>query len=86
MLRVSPGREDEFERMCGWLDASATVDAVIEATEAERETPRIMRPLPVALLAAYRKEPGPVATWARRLRSEQGRDVGRGLSAAPDCR
>ncbi len=34
MLRVEPGREEEFEALRAWLAASAALDHIVEATEA----------------------------------------------------
>ena len=61
MPDVTPGREQDFERMRAWLSASAAIDAVIEAADPghTRERPGIVRPLPQALVAAYAKSGRP---------------------------
>jgi hypothetical protein len=55
VLRVAPGRETDVERLRAWLAWSAAVDRAIEAAEQDRprEGPRVVRPLPPALVAAY---------------------------------
>jgi len=70
-----PGdREQDIDRMRAWLAASAALDAVIEATELKNgERPYTLRPLPPALVAAYRQDERPSPVPARRLRAARAR-------------
>ncbi len=56
MLRVEPGREEEFEALRAWLAASAALDRLVEATDAlsPGEPDALRHPLPRLLAASHR--------------------------------
>ncbi len=55
MLRVEPGREEEFEALGAWLTASAALDRVVEATEPQPGPEARLRPLPPLLVSSRRR-------------------------------
>jgi hypothetical protein len=71
VLKVEPGREDEFEAVRAMLLASSALERLIASCDAEAPAP-VVRPLPKSLAGDY-------CSPAR----EQARAVGRDLIPNP---